>query len=135
MGGSPASRHKTKGEEDTDMLLLTSTSDQVQVVTSVAASIDVHASWVDITPSTSAIAPSRLNTVITTAATTSVAGSPAASTQRNVKALHVRNKHASLTCEVTIQLFDGSVTTPVYVAPLAPGNMIEMTDFGGIRRA
>jgi hypothetical protein len=117
------------------MLLLTSPSDQVQIITDTAASIDVHASWVDITPLTSAIAASRLNTIITTAATTSVAGSPPASTQRNVKALHVRNKHATQTCQVTIQLFDGSVVTPLYVAPLAPGNMLEMTDFGGIRRA
>ena len=57
------------------MLLLTTSSDQLQVVTAVAAAIDIHASWVDITPSTSTIVPGRLNTALTVPTTASVAGS------------------------------------------------------------
>jgi hypothetical protein len=115
------------------MLLLTSSSDQLQVVTAVAAAIDIHASWVDITPSTSTIVPGRLNTSLTTPSTASVAGSPAASTQRNVKALHVFNKDASATCGVTLQTVDATGTYPFFSASLTPGSMIEVTDMGGIR--
>lgn len=115
------------------MLLLTSISDQLQVVTDSAANIDVHASWVDIASAT--ITASRKNTAIAAAATTAVVASPPASTQRNVKTLHIRNKHASLSCNITIQVVDGSGTTPIFVAPLKPGNMVEMTDMGGIRLA
>jgi hypothetical protein len=115
------------------MLLLTTSSDQLQVVTAVAAAIDVHASWVDITPSTSTIVPGRLNTALTLPSTTSVAGSPAASTQRNVKTLHVYNKDASASCGVTLQTVDGTGTYPFYNVSLTPGSAIEVTDMGGIR--
>jgi hypothetical protein len=60
------------------MLLLTSTSDKLQIIsiiTSQAASIDVHASWVD--NASNNITPGRTNSVITTAATTIIAA-PAA---------------------------------------------------------
>jgi hypothetical protein len=61
------------------MLLLTSTSDKLQIIsiiTSQAASIDVHASWVD--NASNNITPGRTNSVITTAATTNVIAAPAA---------------------------------------------------------
>jgi len=47
------------------MLLLTSTSDLVQVVTGQAVTTDVHASWVDNASGT--ITPGRTNTAITIA--------------------------------------------------------------------
>lgn len=115
------------------MLLLTSPSDQLQVITGAAAAVDIHASWVDITPSTSAILAGRLNTALTLATTVSVAGSPASSTQRNVKALHVRNKDVAVTCPVTLQVVDGTGTYPFFVVSLPPDTMVEVTDMGGIR--
>ena len=118
------------------MLLLTTSSDQLQVVTAVPAAIDVHASWVDITPSTSTIVPGRLNTALVVASTVSVAGSPSqtpAPTQRNVKTLHVYNKDASASCGITLQTVDGTGTYPFYNVSLTPGSMIEVTDMGGIR--
>ena len=115
------------------MLLLTSTSDQLQVITGAAATIDIHASWVDITPSTGAIVPGRLNTALLTASTTSIAGSPGASTQRNVKSVHVFNKDAAASCSITLQTVDGTGTYPFYSVSLTPGSMIEVTDMGGIR--
>lgn len=75
------------------MLILSSTSDLVRVVTASAVDIDVHASWADNASGT--VTPGRTNTLITTATTTSVVGSPAASTQRTVQYLSVRNTHAS----------------------------------------
>jgi len=111
------------------MLLLTSTSDQLQLVTSSTANIDVHATWVDTLSST--ITPGRTNTNISTASTSSVSGSPAASTQRNVKTLHVRNRHASLSCDVTVQHTDGSTLVRLYKTTLYAGGMLQMTDQGG----
>ena len=113
------------------MLLLTSANDQLQITTGAAAAIDVHASWVDTTPSSGAITPGRTNTAITTATTASVAGSPAAATQRNVKSLHVRNKHATLNCAVTVLHSDGTTAATLFRRTLPPGGQIEMCDQAG----
>jgi|SRR5262249_6178827 len=111
------------------MILLASTSDQIQIITSAAATIDVHATWVDTLGTT--ITPGRTNTGISTAATTTVVGSPAGSTQRNVKTLHARNKHATLACDVTVQHTDGTTIVRLYKITLTPGTALEMTDQGG----
>ncbi len=89
------------------MLLLTSVSDIVRVVTSVATTtIEVHASYVDLSGTT--VTPARTNTRITTATTTTIVASPAASTQRNVKALYITNNSTGTTCDVAVEHFDGT---------------------------
>ena len=108
------------------MILLTSTSDKLQIVTSAAAAVDVHTSWVDNT--TTAVTPGRTNTAITTAATIDVVGAPAASTQRNVKTLHARNKHATLSTDVTVQHTDGTTVAQIYKATLVAGGMLQYVD-------
>ena len=106
------------------MLLLTSTSDIVRVVTGSAVStITVQASWVDNASST--ITPGRTNTNITTATTTTIVASPGASTQRNVRGIYITNNHASSSCQVTVQHFDGTTSTDIMgVTLLAGENMI-----------
>jgi hypothetical protein len=113
------------------MLLLTSVSDQLQVITDSTAGLDVHASWVDTVTSTGAITPGRTNTKIAAAATTSIAGSPAVSTQRNVKTLHVRNRDATLSVNVKVAHTDGTNAPQLYAAALPPNTMFEYTDQGG----
>jgi hypothetical protein len=113
------------------MLLLTSPADQLQIVTSAASTIHVHATWVDTNTSTGVITPGRTNTTISTAATTSVAGSPAAGVQRNVKTLHIRNNHATIACDVTVQLTDGTVTSQLYKRSLLSAGALQYTDQGG----
>jgi hypothetical protein len=105
------------------MLLLTSTSDALQVVTGAAVAVDVHASWMDYASGT--VTPGRTNTAISTATTTSVAGSPAASTTRNVKSLHLRNKDASLSVDVTIRHTDGTTVIELLKITLAAGDSLE----------
>jgi hypothetical protein len=117
------------------MLLLTSPTDQLQIVTSAAANIGVHATWVDTNTATGVITPGRTNTVISTAATTSVAGSPAAGVQRNVKTLHIRNAHATIACNVTVQLTDGTVTPQLHKRILQSGEALQYTDQGGFTGA
>lgn len=106
------------------MLLLASTSDLVRVVTSHAAQIEVHASWVDLSGTT--VTPGRTNTpAITTATTTTVVGSPGASTARNVKHLNITNDHASQSCTVTVEHTDGTTIIELMSFTLLPGeNMI-----------
>lgn len=116
------------------MLLLTAATDQLQVLTDAAGPIHAHASWVDIVPSTAAIAPGRANSIIAAASAVSIAGSPpgAPPTQRNVKTVHLMNK-GGINCGVTIQTVDAGGTFALYKAVLTPGSMLELTDMGGIR--
>lgn len=106
------------------MLNLSSTSDILRVVTSTAAQVEVHASWVDLSGTT--VAPGRANTPhIVTAATTTVVAAPAANTTRNVKHLNITNDHASLACIVTVEHFDGTTAIELMSFTLLSGeNMI-----------
>lgn len=111
------------------MLLLTSTSDIIRVVTGSAADVDVHASWVDNASGT--ITPGRTNTTpITTATTTTVVGSPGASTQRNVKALYIHNVHATVSTTLTVQHFDGTTNVDLINCTLLPDEHINLNESG-----
>lgn len=113
------------------MILLTSTSDKIQVITGSAGKVDVHASYVDLASGT--VSAGRLNTSITTAATTDVVAAPAASTTRNVKALLVGNNHASVTNTVSIQHTDGTTVIVIEQVTLAPGERLSYQEGIGIR--
>lgn len=108
------------------MLLLTSTSDLLRVITSTAATVDVHASWVDLNGST--VTPGRTNTAISSATTTPVVGSPGSSTARNVKTLTIHNTHATLTTSVNVVHYDGSTAVEVAEATLGPGGSLVWVD-------
>lgn len=98
------------------MILLTSTSDLIQVVSGSTSALDVQASYVDLSGAT--VTPGRTNTAIASAATTTVVGSPASSTQRTVKFLSIQNKGAAET--VTVKHTDG--TTAVQLQSLSLGS-------------
>jgi hypothetical protein len=112
------------------MIILAST-DVISLVTSAAASIDVHASWMDtvVTGGVVTVTPGRVNTAaITTATTTTVVAAPAASTYRNVKFLSVRNNHATVACDVTLQHNDGTLTKTIIKTTLQPGECLVFYD-------
>src|SRR4030065_246249 len=108
------------------MILLTSTSDKVQVITGQAVTVSVHASWVDYNGT--AVTPGRLNTAISTAATTDVVPSPGASVQRNIKTLSVRNKHATSSVTGTIQHTDGTTIAELDKRVLGPAAALLYAD-------
>ena len=110
------------------MLLLTSATDVIQIVTGSAITIDVHASWVDNASGT--ITPGRTNTEITTAATTTVVASPAASTQRNIQTMLVTNLSASAG-QVTIRHFDGTTTISLFSLSLLAGYTVQFAAGSG----
>lgn len=112
------------------MLILGSTSDLVRVVTSAAADIEAHASWVDNASGT--ITPGRTNTAsITTATTTTVVGSPGSSTQRNVKHLNLRNNDGATSCDVTVEHTDGTNAETLMKVTLLAGEVLAFDQVGG----
>jgi hypothetical protein len=113
------------------MILLTSTSDKIQVITSAAGQVDVHASYIDLASST--VSAGRLNTRISTATTTDVVAAPAASTTRNVKTLKIGNNSATVTNTVTIQHTDGTNVIVLEQVTLAPLERIGYEEGSGIR--
>lgn len=123
------------------MLLLASTADKLQVVTASAVAVDVHASWIDL--NAGAVTAGRTNSKITTATTTDVVASPALSTTRNVKTLHIQNVHASSSNVVTVQHTDGTNVVSLESVTLLAGERIayiegqgfELIDASGVTKA
>ena len=111
------------------MLLLTSTSDLVRLVTGTATStIEVHTSYVDVNGTT--ITPGRTNTLITTATTTTIVGGPAASTQRNVKAIYCTNDSVGTSCVVAVEHTDGTNVVELISFVLLPGENLGYREDG-----
>lgn len=114
------------------MLILASINDVIQVAINTTGPVDVHASWVDVS-NAGAITPGRLNQSLTVAGFATVAPSPPATTQRNVKTLHLRNKHPSTACVVLVQHYDGANGEVMFYTTLAAGRALQYTDQGGFR--
>ncbi len=111
------------------MILLTSTADLLRVTTSSTANLDVHASYVDLSGST--VTPGRTNTTISSAATTTVVDSPASSTQRTVKSLHIRNRHATTSNDVTVIHTDGTTAVELIKVTLPAGYVLHYDEGAG----
>lgn len=105
------------------MLNLVLTTDKLSLITSAAATVDVHASFADLSGAT--VTPGKQNTAITTATTTDIVAAPGASTVRNVKTLHFRNKHASLATDVTVQYNANGTLYELHKVTLATGAALE----------
>lgn len=112
------------------MLLLTSTSDKIQLVTSSTSALEVHATYVD--NNAGAITPDRDNTEIVTATTTDVVGSPASGVQRNLQTLLVRNAGGT-TNTVTVRHTDGTTAVDVFSVALGAGESIQYLDGVGFQ--
>lgn len=105
--------------------LLQSASDKLQLITSAAGDVDVHASFVDTdatVTSSSNMVPDKQNTTIPTATTTDVVAIPASGKVRNVKFLSIRNVHATVSNVVTVQyVTTGPATYELLKATLLSG--------------
>lgn len=110
------------------MILLTSTSDLLQVITSSTLAIAVHASYVDLNAGT--VTPGRTNTAIASAATTTVVASPGASTQRTVKFLSLQNTGVSAET-VTVQHTDGTTIAKLQSLSLLAGYTLTYDEGAG----
>jgi len=109
-------------------MILAATTDKFQIVTSAAATLDVHVSYVDASSTT--LAPSgagKQNTAIVTATTTDVLAAPASSTVRTVLVIKIRNKHATLATDVTWVFDQNGTDFELYKTTLLAGETLEWT--------
>jgi hypothetical protein len=113
-------------------MLLNDTDEIIRVITDAAVDVDVYAVFADQTAS--AFAPDSTPTKIATATTTTVVAAPAASTQRQVKLLVVRNTDASSQVGVTIEFYDGATAVQLWRGVLAALESVQFTWDAGFQR-
>lgn len=111
------------------MILLASTSDLIQLITSGTPEIDVHASYADLNAPT--VTPGRKNTPISTATTTSIVDSPASSVYRTVRTITCRNRHATTSNTVTVIHTDGTNAMELIKVTLAAGETLHYHEAAG----
>lgn len=102
-------------------MLLSSTTDLIQVITSSTSSLDVQVNGFDIdTATTDRPTGYRLNTVIASIATTTVAAAPGSATiERTIQRASLRNKGVA-TNVVTVRHTDGTTPVEMIEVTLAP---------------
>lgn len=105
------------------MILLTATTDTLDLVSSSAANLDVHVSYMDYNGTT--VTPGRQNTAISSAATTDILAAPAGSTQRNAKTINIRNRHATTPNTVTVRFDQNATIFELHSVTLAAGECLE----------
>lgn len=112
------------------MILLTNpgTADKISVITGAAADIDVVAAYSEISSGFAVSAFGRQVTNIVTATTTDVVAGPASGAFRKVKHLMIRNAHASLACDVTVQLNVGGTLYEMKKATLQAGEELSFIE-------
>jgi hypothetical protein len=108
------------------VLLLVNTTDKISLISSAAATLDVHASIAD--NATGTITYDKQNTAITTATTTDIVAAPASGKVRNVRSLNIRNKHASLSCNVTVQYNQNGTLFELHATTLKPGELLSYVE-------
>lgn len=113
------------------MLILSSITDKISITTSAAGNIDVHSSYVDYTASTSA--PDRKNLNTTAASTVDIVLAPAVSTQRNVRIITIRNKHATNANTITVIHTDGATAIELFKVVLQAGEVLVFNENIGFR--
>jgi hypothetical protein len=107
------------------MMILTDT-DVLNLVTSASADIEVHVSY--LVSNAGVVTPARNNIAsITSATTTAIVSTGTAPEIRNVKHINITNNHASVACDVTVQI---STTHTLVFAHLMPGENLVFTGRG-----
>ena len=103
---------------------LTNTTHSLELITSAAGSIAWHAVFNNLTATDSAALDGQGN--ITTATTTTLVAAPAASEQRDILNLAIRNA-AAASNDVTVQKNVSGTLYPIFKATLAAGEMLEFS--------
>jgi hypothetical protein len=106
----------------------------LEIVTGSAGNIDVYGAFIDSSDAAPPVPenPEPFHSLITTATTTVLTTAPtSASKVRVVKGLNIRNRDASATIQVTVQVdcnATGSDVTELHSANLAPGEALEYVE-------
>jgi hypothetical protein len=114
------------------MLLLSATTDKIQLKTDATCTIVVQASFNDRNQSTgiSGLADKQ-NTSITTRTTTDIVAAPGATTTRNIKELHIRNAHATASTVVTVIFNANGTLYEVWEVLLQAGDVLQYMEGSG----
>lgn len=110
------------------MLLLASSLDALNVITSTTGNIEVHASYVD--NNSGVVNAGRTNTIITTATTTTIVTGPADGIQRNVRTFYLKNDVPAGSNTVTIEHTDGTKITTLWKGLLNAGEELSLNQNG-----
>src|SRR4051812_13034331 len=114
------------------MLLLAATTDKLQLITGAAGTLDVHASFIDMSnadpPVVKGSTSGRQHTAITTATTTDIVPPPAPSPVPNEKTLHIRNKSATTATDVTVLFNQNATTFELWKCNLGPSEALEYVE-------
>ena len=110
------------------MLLLPSTTDSLELVTSAAVAVDYVAAWADHT--SSGVAASAGTGPVATATTTTIVAAPGASTQRQIRGLTLRNA-GSANVTVTVQAKPSGTARTIVKAAIQPGETLAYSDGRG----
>jgi hypothetical protein len=113
-------------------MILSTSSDVLQVVTDAAVAVDVNVDYSDRSGVYANLG--RLDTAISTATTTSVLTGPAAVNNgfvRQVDFLSARNKSTTTSVTVTVRHTDGTTAVEVFKAVLAAGDGLVFTPQSG----
>ena len=114
------------------MINLRGTTDSLEVVTGSAVTVDVLAAWVDLVDAATTASPNATPTAITTATTTTiVAAAGTATTTRNVKMLNIRNKHATSSVAVTVQVNRSATLYELFKVTLLAQEMLTYVEGQG----
>ena len=105
-------------------VILDSTAKSLELETSAAVSTDYVASWVDNTTTTFTPGMSQGN--VATATTTTIVAAPAASTQRQVKWVSVRNRSSSTAQTVSLKTDVSATEYYVATVTLSPGETLHV---------
>lgn len=108
------------------MIFLTGTTKKIQLVTSSAATLDVQACYIESVAATGVTAAiGSQETAISSATTTDICATASASNVRNVTQITIRNKDASLSCDVTVVIDVSGTDYELHKVTLGTGDMLQ----------
>lgn len=111
------------------MIRLTATNQSLELVTSSAAPVDVVVAFADVTADDATGGAADFG--IAAAATTVIVPAPAASTQRQIQTITIRNKSNSLANTVTVIKDVGGTEREIIKVTLRVGDLLEYSEDGG----
>lgn len=108
------------------MLVLVDSNDRLRITTSSAADIDVVASMTEILTSSLAVTTVlKQLTTINSATTTTICTEPDGTHQRNIKQITIRNRHASLSNDITVLFQDNATNYEICKFTLRAGDTLQ----------
>lgn len=107
------------------MLTLLDTNDRLRITTSSAADIDVVATMVELTSAFAVNAMLKQLTTINSATTTTICTEPSGTNIRNIKQITIRNRHASLSNDITVIYQDNATNYEICKFTLRAGDTLQ----------